>query len=58
MQNEDEDIQPMFEDAVRRLRDKYAEHQFNKIQRKLLSGESLSDEEKQEYRLLQHKKNI
>lgn len=56
MQNEDNDIEPMFEDAVKRLRKKYVETRFNKLQQKLLSGSPLDENEKNEYRQLQHKK--
>lgn len=56
MKNEDTDIKPMFEDAIRRLRNRYAQGRFQKLQQKLLSGQSLDENEKQEYRQLQHKK--
>lgn len=56
MQNEESDIKPMFDDAIKRLRTKYAENRFNKLQQKLLSGNVLNENEMNEYRQLQHKK--
>jgi len=56
MQNENDQIEPMFLDAIGRLRQKYAEMRFHKLNQKLLSGGQLDEFEKQEYRLLQHKK--
>lgn len=56
MQNEDSDIEPMFADAIKRLRNRYAQTRFEKLQKKLLSGQQLDENEKQEYRQLQHKK--
>ncbi len=56
MQNEIDDILPMFKDAIKKLRSKYSQNRFNILQQKLLSGQSLTENEKQEYRQLQHKK--
>ncbi len=56
MLNESDDIQPMFEDAINRLRLKYAENRFHKLNQKLMSGGKLNEQEIQEYRRLQHKK--
>ena len=49
MQDEDTDIEPMFKDAIKRLRTKYSASRFKKLQDRLLSGHPLSDSEKQEY---------
>ena len=49
MQDEDSDIEPMFIDAVKRLRDKYTASRFDKLQHKLLNGQTLDDREKVEY---------
>jgi DNA primase len=56
IKNEDTDIKPMFVDAIKRLRNRYAQGRFQKLQQKLLGGEALNENEKQEYRQLQHKK--
>ena len=56
MQDENSDIQPMFEDAIKRLRHKYAHIRFHKLQQKLMSGQHLDENERQEYRQLKHKK--
>lgn len=50
MQNETDDIKPMFEDAIKRLRPKYAESRFKKLQQKLMSGQKLDENERHEYR--------
>ena len=49
MQDEDSDIEPMFIDAVKRLRDKYTASRFDKLQHKLLNGQTLDDRERMEY---------
>lgn len=56
MQNEECDIQPMFDDAIKKLRNRYSENRFNNLQQKLLSGRQLNENEIQEYRQLHHKK--
>ena len=56
MLDENTEIEPMFQDAIRRLRQKYVEQRFQKLNQKLLSGGQLDEFEKQEYRQLQHKK--
>ncbi len=56
MLNEEDDIKPMFEDTIKRLRAKYTENRFRKLQQKLLAGQQLDENEKQEYRQLRHKK--
>ncbi len=50
MKNETDEIKPMFEDAISKLRPKYAESRFQKLQKKLMSGQKLDDYERQEYR--------
>lgn len=50
--HQDSDIQPMFEDALRRLRPKYNTSRFMKLQDKLLSGQKLNETELHEYRQL------
>lgn len=50
IQNEIDDIQPMFDDAIRKLRPKYAESRFKKLQQKLMSGQKLQENELNEYR--------
>ena len=52
MKNETDDIQPMFEDAIRRLRPHYARSRFEKFQRKLMAGGKLNEQELTEYRQL------
>ena len=52
MQNETDQIQPMFEDAIRRLRPHYARSRFQKLQQKLMSGQKLDEHELMEYRQL------
>ncbi|MDJ0832241.1 MAG: DNA primase [Gammaproteobacteria bacterium] len=49
MQDEDSDIQPMFIDAIDRLRAKYADSRFQRLQQKLLNGDDLDEREKMEY---------
>ncbi len=56
MLDEITEIEPMFQDAIQRLRQKYVEIRFHKLNQKLLSGGQLDELEKQEYRQLQHKK--
>ena len=50
MLNETDDIKPMFEDAIKKLRPKYAESRFQKLQEKLMSGHKLDENELHEYR--------
>lgn len=50
MQNEIDDIQPMFDDALKRLRPKFAKNRFHKLQQKLMSGQKLTENEIHEYR--------
>ena len=50
MQNEVDDILPMFEDALTRLRPKFAKNRFHKLQQKLMSGQKLNENEIHEYR--------
>ncbi len=50
MLNETDDIQPMFNDAIKKMRPKYAASRFNKLQQKLMSGHKLDDDELHEYR--------
>lgn len=52
MQNETDEIQPMFEDAINRLRPRYARRRFEKLQQKLMSGQKLDENELMEYRQL------
>ena len=52
MHNETDDIQPMFEDAIKRLRPHYARSRFQKLQQKLMSGLNLDEHELMEYRQL------
>jgi len=54
--NENEEIPLMLEDSINHLRAKYSENRFNQLQKKLISGQSLSESEKQEYRKFDHKK--
>ena len=49
MQDEDSDIRPMFVDAIDRLRSKYGESRFQRLQQKLLNGDNLDEREKMEY---------
>ena len=50
MLNEIDEIQPMFDDAIKKLRPKYAESRFRKLQEKLMSGHKLDEQELHEYR--------
>lgn len=52
MQNEDSDIEPMFCDAIKQLRQQYKKNRFQKLQSKLHSGQDLNDVELQEYLVL------
>ena len=56
MHSEDDDIQPMFDDAIRRLRLSFEKRRFQTLQRKLTSGLDLTPDERQEYRMLLRKK--
>ncbi|MCP4076119.1 MAG: DNA primase [Gammaproteobacteria bacterium] len=50
MLNETDEIKPMFDDAIKKLRPKYAESRFMKLQEKLMSGHKLDENELHEYR--------
>ncbi len=50
MLNETDEIKPMFDDAIKKLRPKYAESRFQKLQEKLMSGHKLDENELHEYR--------
>ncbi len=52
MLNETDEIQPMFTDAIKRLRPHYARSRFHRLQQKLMSGQKLDETELLEYRQL------
>ncbi len=52
MKDEEQEIQPMFEDAIKRLRPHYTRSRFRKLQQKLLAGQPLQEQELTEYRQL------
>ncbi len=52
MQNEESDMEPMFNDAIKQLRQQYRNNRFKKLQNKLNSGNELNEVELQEYLLL------
>ncbi len=55
MQNEESDIEPMFSDAIKQLRQQYKKNRFQKLQNKLNSGDDLNEVELEEYLLLTRK---
>jgi hypothetical protein len=54
--DENAEIPLMFDDALNHLRAKYSENRFNQLQQKLISGQALTEQEKEEYRRFEHKK--